>query len=590
MICVKKEKYVSKHCGNVSRSFKDIAYSYISLFLVVMVLVGTTVSWFTIKDNANINSNIMNFNSGTGLRVNDGEDITNHIKVDNFKIDEASSVDGRNLFFPNKNVDGDNNLTYSLQYRDATVGDKNQRFLYKDFTVSADSKETDVYVKSYTIKVGKETFNGSTQILFEDKDKPLKPTGIVTHDTCPIRIAFITDSQDKPTVFDPTALVDRYAKTYPAISSTSLDTGSVINTENSTSISFSDYYYAVGKPIFTLEGTTPKKVTMVAWLEGTGDNCDKYAGKKLSIDIELESNFKDMETITFVDDTVGDNVTSVKHWINENKDCIVTMTYKDITTTDSPYRTVIMQENGNDDKGNPTWVAPIPEKVVTDITFNRYSLNDEMIYNAWYTRAQVEDMWAHMLDSRKPAALQESREIKDKTTGELKRKTVYTAIGGNGYSTTQNISERLSPCLGYWDYENIKNPSGGGSSSGGGSGSGGGIVEDPNAKIKIGIDFNITTNNKNWIKEDIKNHGYRMFAKFTDGKLVPMKLDNDVCKIDNDGKINDYEMKVNSILTAFVLKSNSDTKTIEIDKNVTFNRSMNITMEISNDDVARRTN
>lgn len=587
MICVKKEKYVSKHCGNVSRSFKDIAYSYISLFLVVMVLVGTTVSWFTIKDNANINSNIMNFNSGTGLRVNDGEDITNHIKVENFKIDEASSVDGRNLFFPNKNVDGDNNLTYSLQYRDATVGDKNQRFLYKDFTVSADSKETNVYVKSYTIKVGKETFNGSTQILFDNSNPP-KPTDIVTHDTCPIRIAFITDSQDKPTVFDPTALVDRYAKTYPAISSTSLDTGSVINTENSTSISFSDYYYAVGKPIFTLEGTTPKKVTMVAWLEGTGDNCDKYAGEPLSIDIELESNFKDMETITFVDDTVGDKDASVTHWINKDNDCIVTMTYKDITTTDSPYRTVIMQENGNDDKGNPTWVAPIPEKVVTDITFNRYSLNDEMIYNAWYTREQVEEMWkkTNQLDpngesgKRKTADLQVSREINGT------RKTVYTALGGNGYGKTEDISQRLSPCLGYWDYENIKNPSGGGSSSGGN----GEIVEDPNAKIRIGIDFSITTHNKNWIKEDIKNHGYKMYAKFIDGTLVPMKLDNDVCKIDNDGKINDYEMKVNSILTAFVLKSNSDTKTIEIDKNVTFNRSMNITMEISNDDVARRTN
>lgn len=584
---MKKEKYVSKHCGNVSHSFKGISYSYISLFLVVMVLVGTTVSWFTIKDNANINSNIMNFNSGTGLRVNDGEDITNHIKVDDFKIDEASSVDGRNLFFPNNNVDGDNNLTYSLQYRDATVGDKNKRFLYKDFTVSADSKETNVYVKSYTIKVGDETFNGSTQILFEDKNNPLKPTGIVTHDACPIRIAFITDSQDKPTVFDPTALVDRYAKTYPAISSTALDTGLVINTENSTSISFSDYYYAVGKPIFTLEGTTPKKVTMVAWLEGTGDNCDKYAGKDLSIDIELESNFKDMEWITFVDDTVGDDDASVTHWINKDNDCIVTMTYKDITTTGSPYRTVIMQENGNDDKGNPTWVAPIPEKVVTDITFNRYSLNDEMIYNAWYTRDQVETMWAKKLNTdRKKAPLQESRVINGT------RKTVYTALGGNGYSKTEDISERLSPCLGYWDYENI---SSGGSSSGGGSGSGGSgsggeIVEDPNAKIKIGIDFNITTNNKNWLKEDIDNHGYKMYAKFTDGTLVPMKLDNDVCKIDNDGKINDYEMKVNSILTAFVLKSESDTKTIKIDKNVIFNRSMNITMEISNNDVAHRTN
>ena len=133
--------------------------------------------------------------------------------------------------------------------------------------------------------------------------------------------------------------------------------------------------------------------------------------------------------------------------------------------------------------------------------------------------------------------------------------------------------------MGYWDYENI---SSGGSSSGGGSG--GGIVEDPNAKIKIGIDFNITANNKDWIKNNINFNGYTMYAKFSDGTLVPMSLDNDVCKI------NDYEMKVNSILTNFVLKSKSDTKTIRIDKNVIFNRSMNITMEISNDDVAHRTN
>lgn len=575
MICVKKEKYVSKHAGDVTYSLKKAAYSYISLFLVVMVLVGTTVSWFTIKDKANINSNIMNFNSGTGLRVNDGEDITNHIKVENFKIDEASSVDGRNVFFPNSNINGGSNSTNSMQYRDATVGDKNQRFLYKDFTISADSEETNVYIKSYTITVGDETFNGSTQILFNDSQNPLKPTGIVTHDTCPIRIAFITDSQDKPTVFDPTALVDRYANTYQAISSTSADTGIVINTDNSTSFSFSDYYYAVGNPIFTLEGTKPQKVTMVAWLEGTGDNCDKYAGKDLSIDIELESNFKDMEWITFVDDTWGDDVVSddANHWINKNKDCIVTMTYKDVTTTGSPYRTVIMQENYDNNSKISTWVAPIPEKVVTDITFNRYSLDDEMIYNAWYTRDHVEEMWANQLkgDSakRKTVDLQESRVINGT------RKTVYTALGGNGYGKTEDISERLSPCLGYWDYENI---SGGGSSSGGD----GGIVEDPNAKIKIGIDFNIATNQKNWIKEDINNHSYTMYAKFIDGTLVPMKLENDVCKI------NDYEMKVNSILTAFVLKSKSDTKTIRINQNVIFNKSMNIAMEISNDDVARR--
>lgn len=581
---MKKEKYVSKHAGDVTHSLKKAAYSYISLFLVLMVLIGSTVSWFTVKDTATVTSNEMNFNSGTGLRVNDGEDITNHIKVEKFKIDEASSVDGRNVFFPNSNVNGGSNLTNSMQYRDATVGDKNQRFLYKDFTISADSEETDVYVKSYTIKVGDETFNGSTQILFNDSSNPLKPTGIVTHDTCPIRIAFITDSQDKPTVFDPTALVDRYAKTYQAISSTSADTGTVINTDNSTSVSFSDYYYAVGNPIFTLEGTKPQKVTMVAWLEGTGDNCQKYAGKDLSIDIELESNFKDMEWITFVDDTVGDTDTSVKHWINSANDSLITMTYKDVTTTNSPYRTVIMQENGKDDKGNPTWVAPIPEKVVTDITFNRYSLDDEMIYNAWYTRTDVEKMWANKLtgDSakRKTDELQESREITDSSTGKTTRKTVYTALGGNGYGKTEDISERLSPCLGYWDYGNSGSSSGG--SGSGGSDSGGGIIEDPNADIKIGIYFNITSGGKTWIQDDINYHGYKMYAKFVDGTLVPMTLDNDVCKVQN------YVMKVNSTLTSFVLKSSSHTKTINLKQNILFNRSMNVAMQVSSDDVAYR--
>lgn len=42
---------------------------------------------------------------------------------------------------------------------------------------------------------------------------------------------------------------------------------------------------------------------MVAWLEATGENCDAYEGQNVSITVELESNWKDMEYVTFVDKT-----------------------------------------------------------------------------------------------------------------------------------------------------------------------------------------------------------------------------------------------------------------------------------------------
>lgn len=45
---------------------------------------------------------------------------------------------------------------------------------------------------------------------------------------------------------------------------------------------------------------------MVAWLEATGENCDAYVDQNVSITVELESNWKDMEYVTFVDKTKGD--------------------------------------------------------------------------------------------------------------------------------------------------------------------------------------------------------------------------------------------------------------------------------------------
>ena len=72
---------------------KKLAISYVSLFLVFTLVLVTTVAWFTVKDTASINSQVFSLESSAALRVNDGqEDLSNHLVVKDFKLEEASSV------------------------------------------------------------------------------------------------------------------------------------------------------------------------------------------------------------------------------------------------------------------------------------------------------------------------------------------------------------------------------------------------------------------------------------------------------------------------------------------------------------------
>ena len=132
-------------------SSRRISTSYISLFLVVLLITTTTVSWFTIADSAKVNSDAFTMESSSGLRVNDGEDLKNHIRLDDLLLAEASSVDGRNMYFP---LEGNfSSTTTNMTFREGNVGDRNKLYAYKDFTLKGDSGVTNVYIKSYSIKV-----------------------------------------------------------------------------------------------------------------------------------------------------------------------------------------------------------------------------------------------------------------------------------------------------------------------------------------------------------------------------------------------------------------------------------------------------
>lgn len=560
---------------------KKLAISYVSLFLVFTLVLVTTVAWFTVKDTASINSQAFSLESSAALRVNDGqEDLSNHLVVKDFKLEEASSVDGRNMFFPSEGNFKDS--TSAMKFREGTVGDRNKTYVYKDFKLNADSDMTNVYVKGYNITIvsadrktvlGK--FDGSTEII---RDNDGVPVDQKVYDPCPLRLAFITDSSKTPTVIDPSALIDEHAKNYNAVSSTNM-VGSP-TTKLSSCKTFSDFYFYSGESLFTLLGQKPLDVTLVAWFEGAYEDqsvYDKYAGASVTIDVELESNYNDMEAITFIDKTKGDDGKE-NPWIKTD-DCIVTMQYKD---TDATQKTVVMKYLGQVD-GYNTWTAALPKDVTTDISFFRFSTTNNIIYNSWHTKENVNGELSPtaqgwIVNNEDLYPLQESRIVNGN------RSLVYTAKRGNGYGVTVDTAQRLSPCIGYWDYS----PSGSTVETTAPSPttptSGGGSSEAP--EINTGVYLDIP-GNKQWLRDYLKSGDYKPYVVYKyEGKetnhLMQFESDGARCTLDNCSAPRGSRV----IGFKFVNEKGNHTLLIPAKNEYIFSTPFNVSYEVNNDDTA----
>lgn len=560
---------------------KKLAISYVSLFLVFTLVLVTTVAWFTVKDRASINSQPFSLESSAALRVNDGqEDLSNHLVVKGFKLEEASSVDGRNMFFPSEGNFKDS--TSAMKFREGTAGDRNKTYVYKDFKLNADSDMTNVYIKGYNITIvsadGKTVlgkFDGSTEIIRDDKGVPVNQK---VYDPCPLRLAFITDSSKTPTVIDPSALIDEHAKNYNAVSSTNMD-GSPA-TKLSSCKTFSDFYFYSGESLFTLLGQKPLDVTLVAWFEGAYEDqsvYDKYAGASVTIDVELESNYNDMEAITFIDKTRGDKGENTP-WIKTD-DCIVTMQYKD---TDTTQKTVVMKYLGSVD-GYNTWTAALPKDVTTDISFFRFSTTNNIIYNSWHTKENVNGELSPtaqgwIVNNEDLYPLQESRIVNGN------RSLVYTAKRGNGYGVTVDTAQRLSPCIGYWDYS----PSGSTVETTAPSPttptSGGGSSVDP--EINTGVYLNIP-DTKQWLRNYLTSGAYepRVVYNYNGVKsdhLMQFESDGSRCTLDNCSAPRGSRV----IGFKFVNKNGTPTLLIPAKNEYIFSTPFNVSYEVNNDDTA----
>lgn len=457
---------------------KKVTTSYVALFLVLSIFAVSTFSWFTIRDTATIDSDTFSLESAAGMRVNKGEEIRNTITVKQAKLKEASSVDGRNMFFPVDRGYGDKGQsvdTSEMKFREGTVGDKNNGYIYSDFTLTGQTGgQVEVYVKSYKVQVHNrntnkdEVYDGATHITVNGNSKP--STYLAYQNPCPIRIAFIRNSAEASTVIDPTAIIDNYADECQAVSSVN-SLGSATTTK-AKGRSFSDYYFGTGAPLFTLDGLKSQNITMVAWLEATGENCDAYEGQDVSITVELESNWKDMEYVTFVDKTKGDaddDENTELRWVG-NAGCFLVMTYYD-ENFENP-KSVVMSESKSDGKKPIEWIAYLPKDKITNISFMRYSKVKEKIkldgtndvevgriYNVWHTTAEVNTWIAANKSGNGEKAFNWSHEINknglqtyrtDDGTKNGNKENTYYAVHGNGYGDTPTVAENVAPCIGYW--------------------------------------------------------------------------------------------------------------------------------------------
>lgn len=457
---------------------KKVTTSYVALFLVLSIFAVSTFSWFTIRDTATIDSDPFSLESAAGMRVNKGEEIRNTITVKQAELKEASSVDGRNMFFPVDRGYGDKGQsvdTNEMKFREGTVGDKNNGYIYSDFTLTGQTGgQVEVYVKSYKVQVHNrntnkdEVYDGATHITVDNNSKP--STYLAYQNPCPIRIAFIRNSAEASTVIDPTAIIDNYADECQAVSSVN-SLGSATTTK-AKGRSFSDYYFGTGAPLFTLDGLKSQNITMVAWLEATGENCDAYEGQDVSITVELESNWKDMEYVTFVDKTKGDadnDQNTELRWVG-NAGCFLVMTYYD-ENFQNP-KSVVMSESKSDGNKPIEWIAYLPKDKITNISFMRYSKVKEKIkldgtndvevgriYNVWHTTADVNTWIAANKSGNGEKAFNWSHEINknglqtyrtDDGTATGNKENTYYAVHGNGYGDTPTVAENVAPCIGYW--------------------------------------------------------------------------------------------------------------------------------------------
>lgn len=347
-----KEKLMLKHIN------KKFLITVIALLEAALLIAAGTFSWIEGSKNGSADGDNCIVSAGSGL-VFTGDNISNG-KLNlsfNGKMEDCSSTDGRNFFFPTA---GSLHAaqTSDMVFRKGTDADKNTKYVSVDFQIST-----------------LETSGVGSTPIYIDNTSSVTCTG---NSLKPFRISLNFNDGTPPVVLCPGVNKTGYYQTTNAVSS--IDDNGKAALVPVQSNSMASYWYSSANPVVRIQNGESKNVTMTIWLEGTDSACtnSNVALKDLNVDIKLTTAANYTKEVTFVD-------YSPNQWVKDKPESgndvfMFAIDKSTFTGTNYSDGVAYLMTRQSD---NITYKTSLPE-TVTDVVFARYDPDDETLgYNVW---------------------------------------------------------------------------------------------------------------------------------------------------------------------------------------------------------------
>ena len=336
-------KNVSNAIASRKITKKQLLLSVVSLILALLILVSATYCWYTLAKGVGEGKNI-NLVAGNGLRVNDLGDTSQKFKDDSVLL-PASSVDGRNLFFPTDGTDFSTETT-KMTFRSANAGDRNYDYVQLDFNLTAEANYTSIYLdKSTSLKI--EVPDDASDAYRAAAAKAEKA----------LRTAIYYEGMDKPVVF--TSQMNPCS--VDAVKDIDRTTGRFLESSSQLAVPFKDYSYGKNQLAMLNQGET-RPFSLIIWLEGTDANCTSanVMLKQLVLNLKFTTSWDNTVDIVFKDNNDGD----VYDLLDDHPEYTLFLNYNNTSHKINNMK-FTMQKTQTDGE----WKCSIPDNAYSDLTF-----------------------------------------------------------------------------------------------------------------------------------------------------------------------------------------------------------------------------
>lgn len=347
---------ISEITKNCKSSKKQLSLSIVSLIISSMILISTTFCWYALSKATGTMSNV-NLEVGNGLRINDLDSAMKDIKDHSYLL-PASSVDGRNLFFPTDGTDF-STTTSAMTFRSANAGDRNYSYVQLDFNLTAEADYTSIYLQKDSI------------VDVKDDKKELSSEDLVKIKNS-IRTAIYYEGMDSPRVF--TSLNN--PQSTKAVKDIDRTTGKFLESDTQVAYPFNDYTFGKRQLAMLNKGET-RPFSLIIWLEGTDPACvsDPVMLKQLEIKLTFTTSWDNTETIQFEDNTItSDGKSAVSEFLDKNPGYSLKLNY---TNTSNKIKDLKFTMYRTSMENNKIWKCNIPSIFSNEISFQIVSDSDK---------------------------------------------------------------------------------------------------------------------------------------------------------------------------------------------------------------------